>query len=735
MEINGLDHSSESRRAMTENGYSLINAIQKEDISQIEQLLKIGADVNFQEEEGGWTPLQNAVQCGNKDIVELLLRHGADLHQRKKNGATSFIIAGIEGNVELLRLFLSKGADVNEYDSNGFTAFMEAACHGNVEALRFLYEKGADVNLHREPKNDQKLLGKGGGTALMDAAKRGHSDVLRVLLKEMGAEVNARDKMGRSALIHGIQRSPDAKVEDVTRLLLDHGADVCVRGEKQKTPLILAVEKKHVGLVQMLLEQEHTEIDAKDSEGRTALKAAVELNLKEIVELLCKKGASTDCGDLVRIAKRKHYDNALVNLLRSYNAQDCFPDTAEDWKPLSSRWGQKLEKLHKMCHRYTGKLKILKNDDYKIASTSKGGVYLGLHEEREVAVKVFREDSEHAQREMDCLRHFRGHSNFLTFCGSESEGGCLYVCVALCEESLKEHLDKPRAEAVEDEEDAHGRNVLASIFKAVQELHLHEYVHQDLQPENILIDYKNTVRLSDFDQSIKWTGDPQEIKNDLEALGRLALYVVKKGQIPFEQLKAQSNEQVLQLSPDEETKDLIHHLFCPAENVRDSLNSLLAHPFFWSWENRYRTLRNVGNESDIKMRKSDSEILNLLQLESSECSRSFAKWTDKIDKSVMKSMNKFYKKKKTFYQDSVGDLLKFIRNIGEHIDEEKNKWMKEIIGEPSHYFQKTFPDLVIYVYTKLRDTAYARHFPQTYNPTKPQCDQGIQASALARSEC
>ncbi|KAM6165274.1 2-5A-dependent ribonuclease [Erethizon dorsatum] len=717
--------SSDSGRATMENGHSLINAVKNKDVSLIKQLLKIGADVNFQKEEGGWTPLHNAVQGGSKDIVELLLHHGADPHRRKKNGATSFIIAGIEGNVELLRLFLSKGADVNEYDSNGFTAFMEAAWHGNVEALRFLYENGANVNLHRETKNDQKLLGKGGGTALMDAAKKGRSDVLRILLKEMGAEVHARDNMGRNALIHGIQSSPDEKVEDVTRLLLDHGADVCVRGEREKTSLILAVEKKRVGLVQMLLEQERIEIDAKDGEGRTALRAAVELNLKEVVKLLCEKGASTDCGDLVWIAKRKHHDNDLEKLLRSYGAEDCLQCPAEDWKPLSSRWGEDLKKLHRMYHRNIGKLKIFMDEDYEIASTSKGGIYLGLYEKREVAVKVFREGSEHAQREMDCLRHFREHSNLLTFYGSESEGGCLYVCVALCEESLKERLDKHRGEAVEDEEDTFGRNVLASVFKAVQELHLHEYIHQDLQPGNILIDSKNAVRLGDFDQSLKWTGDPQEIKSDLEALGRLALYVVKKGQIPFERLKAQSSEQVLQLSPDDETRDLIHHLFCHGENVRDYLNDLLGHPFFWTWENRYRTLRNIGNESDIKVRKSDSEILKLLQPGSSECSRSFAKWPDKIDKSIMKEMNKFYQKSGKFYQENVGDLLKFIRNIGEHIDDKKNKWMKEIIGEPSRYFQKTFPDLVIYVYTKLQNTEYKKHFPQTYNPTKPQCDQRI----------
>lgn len=39
----------------------------------------------------------------------------------------------------------------------------------------------------------------------------------------------------------------------------------------------------------------------------------------------------------------------------------------------------------------------------------------------------------------------------------------------------------------------------------------------------------------------------------------------------------------------------------------------------------------------------------------------------------MDKMNDFYKKNRNFYQDIVGDLLKFIRNLGEHINEEKNK--------------------------------------------------------------
>uniref|UniRef100_A0A8C3XBA8 Ribonuclease L n=1 Tax=Catagonus wagneri TaxID=51154 RepID=A0A8C3XBA8_9CETA len=619
--------SSDGRASVEE---MLTKAVQEEDIERVRQLLERGVDANFQEEEWGWSPLHSAVQMDSEDLVDLLLKHGADPGLRKRNGATPFIIAGIVGNVKLLQLLLPKVENVNECDVNGFTAFMEAAVYGKVEALRFLYENGAEVNLHRKAKQDQEKIRKGGATALMDAAEKGHVDVVKILLHKMGAEVNARDNMGRNALIYALLNSDDGKVKAITRLLLDHGADVNVRGEGSKTPLILAVERKNLDLVQMLLEQEHIEINGTDNEGKTALLLAVELRLKEMAELLCHKGASTDCGDLVAIARR-NYDSDLVKFLLLHKAIGFHPP-AKDWKPRSSRWGEALKHLHRMRHPMTGKLKIFIDEEYKIADTSEGGIYLGLYEDQEVAVKRFYEGSTRGQNEASCLQSSRANNNVVTFYGSENNGGCLYVCLALCEYTLQEHLANRRGEAVPNQEDESARNILSSLFKAVEGLHQSGYAHQDLQPQNILIDSKNDTFLADFDKSIRRAEDPQKIKRDLEALGLLVLYVVKKGDISFETLKNQSFEELIQLSPDEETRDLIRRLFHSGGSVEDRLRGLLGHPFFWSWESRYRTLRDVGNESGIKTRNYKSKILQLLQPGTAELSASFAQWTTKAGK-------------------------------------------------------------------------------------------------------
>ncbi|XP_038205714.1 2-5A-dependent ribonuclease-like isoform X2 [Arvicola amphibius] len=620
--------SSSSQRTTDEDSLLLIKAVEEGNVDRIQQLLDRGADVNVCEDIGGWTPLHNAVEHGRVDIVDLLLRHGADPHRRKKNGATPFIIAGLPGDVRLLQRFLSEGADVNECDNNGFTAFMEAAENGRVEALRFLFDKGANVNLRRETTEDKKRMKKGGATALMSAAEKGHTEALSVLLNDMGAEVDARDNMGRNALIRTLLKSDSKNVEEIIRLLLHHRADANARGEGGKTPLMAAVERKHKGLVEMLLSQEGINIDDRDNEGRTALRFAVELKEKEIVQLLCAKGASTTCGDLLGIARR-NYDISIMAILRHYEANDQSVPPAGDWLPHSSRWGKALKSLHRVHRPMIGKLKIFLENEFKIASTSEGGIYLGFYDNREAAVKVFREDSTRARNEIACLQGYRGDSHFVTFYGRETNDTCLYVCMSLCEWTLEEFLGGHRVEPVEKGEDKFSRNVLLSVFEAVQRLHLQGFAHQDLQPSNILIDDKKAIRLADFDQSVRYMGDPRAVKKDLEALGRLVLYVVMKGGIPFETLVAQNNEKTAEMSPDEETKDLICCLFSPGENVMNCLKNLLGHPFFWSWENRYRALRDVGNESDIKTQRNESEILKRLNSRTPEPSRSFYQWTSK----------------------------------------------------------------------------------------------------------
>ncbi|CAM4603505.1 unnamed protein product [Caretta caretta] len=328
----------------------LDEAIKKGSVKTVRQLLEEGANVNSKV-EGGWTPLHSAVQADQEEIVSFLLEQGADPHARKDNGATSFIIAGIVGNVNLLELFLSKGSEINEKDNNGFTAFMEAAWYGREKALKFLYEnfsdeKERDVNLGRIVSTQQRQMYKGGETALMDAARKGHLSAVKTLVKEMRASVHACDNFGRNALIHALQLPQkrntilrqNKNIESIVSFLLDCGADVTGRDENGKTSLILAAERQSQDLVELLLKTSKVDVNAMGNDGETALKVAVENNHEEIAKLLCENGARADGSDV--FAAKENYNNEMVVLLLKYRATATNSQPPKEWAPTSKCWGE-----------------------------------------------------------------------------------------------------------------------------------------------------------------------------------------------------------------------------------------------------------------------------------------------------------------------------------------------------------------------------------------------------------
>jgi len=103
-------------------------------------------------------------------------------------------------------------------------------------------------------------------------------------LLEQGADVNARDDIGRTPL----HATTSWCFVDVARLLIEHGADVNAKDKEGRTPLHVAVLWRAVEIVKLLLEQ-GADVNAKDKEGRTPMDLArkIEDNVgKEIVELL-----------------------------------------------------------------------------------------------------------------------------------------------------------------------------------------------------------------------------------------------------------------------------------------------------------------------------------------------------------------------------------------------------------------------------------------------------------------
>ncbi|KAH8779874.1 hypothetical protein F5883DRAFT_638437 [Diaporthe sp. PMI_573] len=186
------------------------------DIMERKEELKTGLDAM---DSHGYTALCLAADGGHEDIVQLLLKNGANVDGGGEDGKIPLRHAAVQGNVDIVRTLLEKGANVNAVGKNRLfaTALLAASGEGYEDIVRMLLENGADVD---EACREH-------GAPLREAARNGHEQVVKMLL-EHGADVNAWDQWYGCALTAAIKRGPER--ESMVRMLLENGADVKSHG-------------------------------------------------------------------------------------------------------------------------------------------------------------------------------------------------------------------------------------------------------------------------------------------------------------------------------------------------------------------------------------------------------------------------------------------------------------------------------------------------------------------------
>jgi len=115
----------------------------------VEYLLKLNLfDIN-EADNSGATPLLSACNVCNVEIVNLLIKNGANINCKANNAweLTPLLSATIHGGpIEVVKLLLNNHAEVNVKDNKvGMTPLMQAACRGYFEIVKELVEHGADL--------------------------------------------------------------------------------------------------------------------------------------------------------------------------------------------------------------------------------------------------------------------------------------------------------------------------------------------------------------------------------------------------------------------------------------------------------------------------------------------------------------------------------------------------------------------------------------------------------------
>lgn len=205
MALNAFFDAGINPNAQNSDGRTvLIAAAARGDLETVNLLLSRGVDLNVKDKRG-YSAMSHAIEAMYENVVDVLLsRPELDPNCRGLNQRPALLAYVWRDNKERVEKLVAHGADVNAQDADGDTALHGAAQTGNVEIIRLLLDKGASLNL----KNKQ------GGTPLMWAAVYGNDDAARLLLSR-GADAVLKDNDGITAAEWAVRN----KRENVALLL------------------------------------------------------------------------------------------------------------------------------------------------------------------------------------------------------------------------------------------------------------------------------------------------------------------------------------------------------------------------------------------------------------------------------------------------------------------------------------------------------------------------------------
>lgn len=208
-------------------------------------LMDHGATFTNEDGPSNLTPLIYASWWGHDDIVQLLLNKGADVNQTTTHSVFALGMASQHLQPHVVELLLRYGANVHQRSAfTGWTSLMSTVCMGCtpggddersddqrkeedvpkiLSIVKMLLEAGADINARGSSSfesNDNE-----GDTALNLCASDDKIEVVELLISRGALLDTQRNSDGRNALLAAAEHN----ATEVVELLIRAGADTTVR--------------------------------------------------------------------------------------------------------------------------------------------------------------------------------------------------------------------------------------------------------------------------------------------------------------------------------------------------------------------------------------------------------------------------------------------------------------------------------------------------------------------------
>jgi len=286
----------------------LFKAIDKGDLARARAAIDSGGDVNGVYDRD--TMLCWALRNKNPEVTKLLLQSPRlDVNKRGvlydsfgEWERTPLILAAHLGQAEIVSLLLQRGAKVNARDrtdstpeARGNTALIKAAQRDHTEVIRVLLTQGKGIEVDAQTKD--------GETPLWFVVEAEDLEAVK-LLHSHGAKINHQNSFGSSMLIGTVLH----KKFEVLEYLVANGANIDMADSAGQTPLMVAITQlggKKATTVFKFVEKFLTYKPKLDFEqvkggggGYSALHIAARMGLVDAGKLLLDNGASIDIKSL-----------------------------------------------------------------------------------------------------------------------------------------------------------------------------------------------------------------------------------------------------------------------------------------------------------------------------------------------------------------------------------------------------------------------------------------------------
>ena len=166
------------------------------------------------------------------EMLEFLLQQGADINRVSSEG-TPLMVAASYGNMDSIKVLLKHGASIETADKN-LSAL--ASSLRNFSIFKLLLEYGADPNI---PNGAANVLWRAITTPLREyvdeytGGDEGNYETVKLLV-DHGADIRVRGRHFNETLLHATALYGQA---DIAKLLIDKGLDVNVTDKRGYTPL------------------------------------------------------------------------------------------------------------------------------------------------------------------------------------------------------------------------------------------------------------------------------------------------------------------------------------------------------------------------------------------------------------------------------------------------------------------------------------------------------------------